>query len=82
MTALSEKLLSAAVSYGYLSEAVIEEKLEKTETNKGAVDLTVTKELVLAVEGIQEKVSQLSRWMEVIGQKLGVNGADLTFESG
>ena len=82
LTALYEKLLSTAVSYGYLSEAVIEEELERTETNKSAVDLTVTKELVLAVEGIQETVSQLSCWMEAIAQKLGVNAADVSFGSG
>nr|MDJ0727773.1 hypothetical protein [Prochloraceae cyanobacterium] len=82
LTALYEKLLSTAVSYGYLSEAVIEEELERTETNKSAVDLTVTKELVLAVEGIQETVSQLSHWIEAIGQKLGVNAESVSFRSG
>ncbi len=82
LTTLYEKLLSNAVSYGYLSEAIIGEELEKTETNKGAVDLTVTRELVLAVEGIQETVSQLSLWIEVIGQKLGVNATDVSIGSG
>ncbi len=82
LTALYEKLLSNAVSYGYLSEAVMEGELEKTETNKGAVDLTVTKELVKAVERIQETVSQLYRWMEGIGQKLGINATDVSFGSG
>ena len=60
--ALYEKLLSNTVSYGYLSEAVIEGELEKTETNKKAS--LATKELVKAVEGIQETVAQLSRWVE------------------
>ena len=81
LTALYEKLFSTAVSYGYLSEALIDGELEKTETNKGAIDLTVTRELVKAVEGIQETVSQLSSWIEAIGEKLGVNGADLSFGS-
>ncbi len=81
LMALYEKLLSAAVSYGYFSEVVIEEELEKTETNKGAIDLTVTKELVLAVEAIQETVSQLSGWVALIGKKLGVNWADVSFGS-
>ncbi|MDJ0728031.1 MAG: hypothetical protein QNJ38_23265 [Prochloraceae cyanobacterium] len=65
-----------------MSKAVRGEELEKTETNKEAIDLTVTKELVKAVEEIQEKVSQLSRWMEVIGQKLGVNATDVSFGNG
>ncbi len=82
MTALYEKLLSAAVSYGYLPEAVIGEELEKTKTNKGAIDSTVTRELVKALEAIQETVSQLSHWMEAIAQKLGVNAIDVSFGSG
>ena len=82
LTALYEKLLSTPVSYGYLSEAFIGEELEKTETNKGAIDLRVTKELVKAVERIQETMSQLSHWMEAIGEKLGVNATDVSFESG
>ncbi|MDJ0728352.1 MAG: hypothetical protein QNJ38_24940 [Prochloraceae cyanobacterium] len=71
-----------AFSYGCLSEAVMEGELERTETNKGAIDLTVTRELVLAVEGIQETVAQLYRWVEVIGQKLGVNLTDVSKRSG
>ncbi len=83
LMALYEKLLSNAVSYGYLSEAVIEEELERTETNKGAIDLNVIRELVLAVEGIQETVSQLSGWVALIGQKLGITKpADVSFGSG
>ncbi len=62
LMALYEKLLSTTVSYGYLSEALIDGELEKTETNKEAS--LVTRELVLAVEGIQQSVSQLSRWVE------------------
>ncbi len=60
----------------------MEGELERTETNKGAIDLTVTRELVLAVEGIQETVAQLYRWVEVIGQKLGVNLTDVSKRSG
>ncbi len=76
------RLKSVAFSYGCLSEAVMEGELERTETNKGAIDLTVTRELVLAVEGIQETVAQLYRWVEVIGQKLGVNLTDVSKRSG
>ena len=73
---------SLTVSSGCLSEAVMEGELEKTETNKERIDLTVTKELVLAVEGIQETLGQLYLWMEAIGQKLGINAADVSIGSG
>ncbi|MDJ0727186.1 MAG: hypothetical protein QNJ38_18965 [Prochloraceae cyanobacterium] len=80
MTALYEKLLSNTVSYGYFSEAVRGEELEKTETNKEAS--VATRELVKAVEGIQETLGQLYLWMEAIGQKLGINAADVSIGSG
>ncbi len=80
LTALYEKLLSNTVSYGYFSEAVRGEELEKTETNKEAS--VATRELVKAVEGIQETLGQLYLWMEAIGQKLGINAADFSFGSG
>ncbi len=83
LTALYEKLLSTAISDGYCSEErLIADRSEQTETNKERIDLTVTRELVKAVEGIQETVAQLLRWMDAIGEKLGVNAVDLSFGSG
>ncbi len=82
LTALYEKLLSNAVSYGYLLEPVIEEELEKTATNKGAIESVAIAEVIKAIEGVQEIVSQLSRWMKVVGEKLGVNAESLSFGNG
>ncbi len=82
LTALYEKLLSNTVSYGYLSETVIGEELERTETNKGAIESIEIAGVIKAIEGVQETVSQLYRWMEVIGQKLGVNATDVSFGNG
>ncbi len=79
LTALYEKLLSAAVSDGFLEEVAIESQLERTKTNDRG--LVASTEILKAVEGLQETVRQLCQWVVVIGNKLGVRLEELKFAS-
>jgi len=67
LIALYEKLLNSPVSLGVENESVVETEVNKTETNKSAIE-----ELVRAVAEIREEMARLWGYVGAIGQKLGV----------
>ncbi len=73
LMALYQKAVQSSVSVGFEGETIFLDREEKTVTNQPEQDSIVNRELVKAVERIQDKIDRLWQWISLIGEKLGVS---------